>query len=117
MVIFNMFVDIFKNRVYCRVRPLLPSEKVAGARPCISISNNNDSAEEKPYIRVGDRSWGFDGVFDIYSKQQDVYNETVSPLVQSCLAGYNATILACKFYPKDIVFLCCTLFALFMLLI
>jgi hypothetical protein len=53
--------------------------------------------DDKPFVRVGDRSWAFDGVFGIDSKQKDVFDDTVSPLVRSCLDGYNATVLACNF--------------------
>jgi len=48
----------------------------------------------KPDVRLGERSWPFDGVFGPDASQGEVYAASVAPLVRSCLAGYNATVLA-----------------------
>lgn len=36
----------------------------------------------------------FDAVFDAKSRQQDIYDEAIRPLVASVLQGFNATIFA-----------------------
>lgn len=40
------------------------------------------------------KSFTFDYVFDTTSQQSDVYQESVSPLLNKFLEGFNATILA-----------------------
>jgi kinesin family protein 4/21/27 len=40
------------------------------------------------------RQFTFDHVYDQASTQQQVYTECVSDLVEACLEGYNATVLA-----------------------
>jgi len=41
-----------------------------------------------------DKSFSFDYIFDVDSKQQEIYEYCAKELVPSCLAGYNTTILA-----------------------
>lgn len=38
--------------------------------------------------------YSYDYVFDMASTQKDIYNESVVPVVQMVLDGYNGTILA-----------------------
>lgn len=49
-------------------------------------------------VEVGEgdssQNYTFDHVFPQTSKQEDLYEKCVTPLVQSCLEGYNATVLA-----------------------
>ena len=41
-----------------------------------------------------DQSFTFDHVFNDEATQNTIYNDTVKPLVHSCLDGYNATVFA-----------------------
>jgi len=41
-----------------------------------------------------DRKFTFDFAYSPKSSQEQVYKDTVAPLVQSCFSGYNATVLA-----------------------
>lgn len=41
-----------------------------------------------------DRSFTFDKVFEIGTKQEDVFEGCVKNLVLGCFSGYNATVLA-----------------------
>jgi hypothetical protein len=52
---------------------------------------------KKPSVRLDDRLWPFEGVFEGEGAHQEdaLYNAAVAPLVDACLDGYNSTILAC----------------------
>jgi uncharacterized coiled-coil protein SlyX len=43
---------------------------------------------------VADKSFTFDYLYDQASTQQDIYRQSVAPLVEAALAGYNATVFA-----------------------
>jgi len=43
---------------------------------------------------VGDRSFTFDYLYDQRSTQEDIYTNSVRPLVEAALSGYNATVFA-----------------------
>jgi kinesin family protein 4/21/27 len=47
-------------------------------------------------VGIGDKapSYTFDHVFPSATEQRDIYERCVTPLVDSCLEGYNATVLA-----------------------
>lgn len=44
--------------------------------------------------RTSSKVFTFDYVFGPYSKQVDLYNTMVAPLVEEILTGYNCTIFA-----------------------
>uniref|UniRef100_A0A4W5PV28 Kinesin-like protein n=1 Tax=Hucho hucho TaxID=62062 RepID=A0A4W5PV28_9TELE len=54
----------------------------------ITLRNPRASPEELM------KSFTFDAVYDSESKQSDIYDDTVRPLVDSVLQGFNGTILA-----------------------
>lgn len=89
--------EVENVRVVVRVRPLSDKEQEAGYRKVTSVNpltgtiyvtNPASQLQEPP------KTFTFDIVFDIDSKQLDVYNETARPIVDKVLAGYNGTILA-----------------------
>jgi kinesin family protein 4/21/27 len=72
---------------------MLPQE--AGNTQCIEVLSSN--SKDLTIIRLGGEqgpNFTFDEVFPISAKQINVYTDRVLPLVQSCMEGYNATILA-----------------------
>lgn len=73
---------------------MLPFE--AGTTSCIEVLPNSN--QEYTVVRLGGTSSGpkftFDQAFGVQTSQQQVYQHRVAPLVDSCLQGYNATILA-----------------------
>ena len=81
-------------QVAVRVRPMLPFE--AGNTSCIEVLPNSN--QEYTVVRLGGTTSGpkftFDQAFGVETSQQQVYQHRVAPLVDSCLQGYNATILA-----------------------
>jgi kinesin family protein 4/21/27 len=80
-------------QVAVRVRPMLPFE--AGNTSCIEVLPNGH--QEYTVVRLGGTSgpkFTFDQAFGVQTSQQQVYQHRVAPLVDSCLQGYNATILA-----------------------
>lgn len=105
-------------QVAIRVRPFNSKEE---KRECLQLYNNTDEniqrtsdpfgktsdpndtldtehIEKFKTIHVGEdenkHTFTFDQVFPSTTQQQDVYSHCVIPLVESCLEGYNASILA-----------------------
>ncbi|KAJ8687373.1 hypothetical protein QAD02_023167 [Eretmocerus hayati] len=72
-----------KARGYSRVVEVVPSRGV------VEIRNPAEDAS-KDAVKV----FSFDSVYDWNSTQQDIYEETVRPLVFSVLDGFNGTIFA-----------------------
>lgn len=83
-------------RVYCRVRPLQPTESMPQNlilnEPFIS---HPESGIVKFYNHHTHRSnpYAFDKVFTASDEQQHVYDE-LSPLVTSVLDGFNVCVMA-----------------------
>lgn len=95
--------DSSSVQVAVRIRPMLPSE--AGSTPCIDVSCSSsssstvrtDMSEKNNVVRIGGTNgptFTFDEAFSGGSNQKQIYANAVSPLVESCLQGYNATVLA-----------------------
>ncbi|KAL2614181.1 hypothetical protein R1flu_025873 [Riccia fluitans] len=76
-------------RVAVRARPLIEKEFVEKCQECVSYSQDG-----RQIVLGKDRRFTFDYVFPPAVGQEDVYNDCVKPLVESCIAGYNATVLA-----------------------
>ncbi|XP_041451973.1 kinesin-like protein KIF21A isoform X2 [Drosophila obscura] len=76
-------------RVAVRIRPQNSRELIDMCRICTTV------AIGEPQILLGsDKAFTFDYVYDSSSNQGQIYNESVEPLVESTLQGYNATVLA-----------------------
>ena len=72
-----------------RVRPLVARELLESSNICIK------SYEEDNQLVIGkDRAFTFDKVFDIATRQANVFDVCVKNLVLGCFSGYNATVLA-----------------------
>lgn len=81
--------DPIPVRVALRIRPLVPRETGDGCKECIKCIPGH------PQVVIGeDKAFTYDYVFETYSKQEDLYNKTVIPLVEGLFKGYNATVLA-----------------------
>ncbi|KAK3729468.1 hypothetical protein QZH41_019786 [Actinostola sp. cb2023] len=85
----NSKVDDTSVRVALRVRPQSASEQIEMCRVCATVTPGH------PQVILGkDKAFTFDHVFQVASKQDEIYNACVKELVDGCLDGYNATVLA-----------------------
>ncbi|KAJ1722195.1 hypothetical protein LPJ53_003369 [Coemansia erecta] len=76
-------------RVALRIRPLSPQEHVNGETECVT------QLPGVPQVVIGaDRAFTFDYVFSPEVSQEQVYDDSIKPLVAQFLQGYNATVLA-----------------------
>ena len=76
-------------RVAVRARPLIGKELFERSTICVKVR------EEDNQILIGkDRTFSFDRVFGLDSKQEAVFEACVKNLVLGCFVGFNATILA-----------------------
>lgn len=74
--------------LFFRIRPQLPREVIDCCKICTTVS------PDEPQVWIGaNHSYTYDNVFDINSRQETVF-DTVKPLLDGCMQGYNATILA-----------------------
>ena len=82
-------------QVAVRVRPMLPKE--AGNTECVDVLRGANQTDTYNVLQLGGNSgpkFTFDQVFGTETAQCQVYKDRVSPLVENCLEGYNATVLA-----------------------
>nr|GMD04703.1 kinesin-like protein KIN-14U [Ipomoea batatas] len=85
----NKIIDIKGCiRLFCRVRPCLPTDKRRNHQP-LSVES------ERILVRSGAsrKEFGFDKVFPQEANQEDVFVE-VEPILRSALDGHNVCILA-----------------------
>ncbi|KAG2011158.1 kinesin [Coprinopsis cinerea AmutBmut pab1-1] len=104
----NTILELKGNiRVFCRVRPVLPSDLPPQASPeevkaNMAFPDKRDHKEIVLYStsesamgveRKEVYNFGFDRVFEPESTQREVFEE-ISQLAQSCIDGYNVCIFA-----------------------
>lgn len=80
-----MAISSTKVKVCVRCRPLIEQE-THESRVCVSIEGER--------VKIGDKVFSFDHVFNSKSKQGVVYDTAVSSLVEGALQGFNGTIFA-----------------------
>ncbi|OXU30307.1 hypothetical protein TSAR_015423 [Trichomalopsis sarcophagae] len=81
-------------QVFVRVRPANNAEKTSKSPVVVDVPSNKDIVvRERPQDKLT-KKFTFDKVFGPLSKQIDVYNAVVSPLLEEVLAGYNCTVFA-----------------------
>lgn len=92
---FNLVQELQGNiRVYCRVRPRLPSELSAGLEMGIAFTGEHDDLVIKnPQRGQQDKIFEFEKVLKPDLEDTEVFN-AVAPLVTSVLDGYNVCIFA-----------------------
>lgn len=71
-------------RVSVRIRPLTRQEVGQGGKAVL--------AAVAPEIRLGERRFTYDSVFDSAVSQATLYQEVSAPLLASFVDGYNATV-------------------------
>ncbi|GAB2260134.1 hypothetical protein Droror1_Dr00010989 [Drosera rotundifolia] len=89
---FNMIEDMKgKIRVYCRLRPLSDKERAENDRNV--LTSFDEFTVEHPWKDDKPKQHAYDRVFDGFSSQEDVFEDT-KYLVQSAVDGYNVCIFA-----------------------
>jgi hypothetical protein len=71
-------------RVGVRIRPVTHREVGQGGKSVLTASESE--------IRLGDRRFTYDAVFDTAIEQSELYAQVSAPLQASFLDGYNATV-------------------------
>ena len=78
--------------MHFQVRPLIGIEVAKGDNEFVISYPQGDI---EPQIQIGgDKCFTYDHVFNEKSKQTEVYDCAIKPLVDSFLEGYNATVIA-----------------------
>ena len=83
--------DYTSVRVAIRIRPQSTREKIEMCKVCTNVTPN------EPQVTLGckdDKSFTYDFVYDIQSRQDHIFNTSVKTLIDGCFEGYNATVLA-----------------------
>ncbi|KAM5172789.1 kinesin-like protein KIF21A isoform 2-T2 [Mantella aurantiaca] len=76
-------------RVALRIRPQLAKEKIEGCHICTLVTPG------EPQVFLGkDKAFTFDYVFDLDSRQDEIYYQCTEKLIEGCFEGYNATVFA-----------------------
>ncbi|XP_026661452.2 kinesin-like protein KIN-14B [Phoenix dactylifera] len=87
----NDFLDLKGNiRVFCRIRPFLPTENCGYERSVLTSDPSN------VFLRIAEsksKQYNFDKVFHQQSTQEGVFSE-IEPVIKSALDGYNVCIFA-----------------------
>lgn len=84
-------------QVVVRCRPMNEKELLHGYENVVEVYSNRGVVEifnPKEEERTNGKMFTYDAVYDHTSTQQDVYDESVYPLVNSVLEGFNGTIFA-----------------------
>ncbi|OAD60456.1 hypothetical protein WN48_05428, partial [Eufriesea mexicana] len=81
-------------QVFVRVRPINNSEQNNKSTDILEIVNDNEIIIHEHSQDKFSRKFKFNNIFGPSSKQIDVYNIVVSPLLEQVLAGYNCTVFA-----------------------
>ncbi|XP_068928112.1 kinesin-like protein KIF3C [Petaurus breviceps papuanus] len=84
-------------KVVARCRPLSRKEEAAGHEQILEMDVKLGQVTlRNPRAAPGElpKTFTFDAVYDASSKQADLYDETVRPLIDSVLQGFNGTVLA-----------------------
>ena len=67
-----------------RVRPLTNQEIGQGGKSVLHA--------RAPEVRLGERRFTYDAVFDAHVQQEELYQSVSKPLLNSFLEGFNATV-------------------------
>ncbi|XP_043365939.1 kinesin-like protein KIF3C isoform X2 [Dermochelys coriacea] len=84
-------------KVVARCRPMNRKEEAAGYERIMEMDVKLGQVTlRNPKAAPGElaKTFTFDAVYDASSKQADLYDETVRPLIDSVLQGFNGTIFA-----------------------
>ncbi len=88
--------DEVNVQVAVRCRPLNEEEKRNNHPTVVTCDSENKSIKVAygPFTKKIIKSFTFDKVFGMYSRQEEVFEALVRPIVEETLAGFNCTIFA-----------------------
>eukprot|EP00092_Neocalanus_flemingeri_P020555 GFUD01022268.1.p1 GENE.GFUD01022268.1~~GFUD01022268.1.p1 ORF type:complete len:1112 (-),score=327.91 GFUD01022268.1:215-3550(-) len=81
-------------QVFVRCRPLNKAEKEARSYSVVDCPNSREVTVKEKQMSSITKTFQFDKVFGIKSKQLDVYRAVVEPLIGQVMQGYNCTVFA-----------------------
>jgi hypothetical protein len=96
-------------RVGVRIRPLTSQEAGEGGNSVLAVQQQQQHGQQQE-IRLGQRRFTYDAVFDTDVSQHDLYQSVSAPLLTSVLDGYNATVRNVCLYSRELL---CQLFVIF----
>lgn len=83
-------------QVVVRLRPLNAKEKKEGTLPVVTC--NSDRREVAVIKGVGNRAarsaFRFDGVFSLFTTQEEIFDQTLRPMIDDVMRGYESTVFA-----------------------
>ncbi|KOC61857.1 Bipolar kinesin KRP-130 [Habropoda laboriosa] len=80
--------------LFSLIRPISNLERNNKSATVVEVLNNKEViVQERPYDKLS-KKYKFDNVFEPSSKQIEVYNIVVNPLLDEVLAGYSCTVFA-----------------------
>ncbi|ORZ02025.1 kinesin heavy chain [Lobosporangium transversale] len=79
-------------KVVCRFRPQNALEIREGGQPIVSFDDNGQSVKVESKEYPG--TFTFDRIFPWTAKQNDVFEYSISPIVDDVINGYNGTVFA-----------------------
>lgn len=83
-------------QVAVRCRPVNAEERKAGQPSVVTCDSENKSISVSygPSGKKTTKNFTFDKVFGMYSRQDEVFDAIVRPIVDEVLEGFNCTIFA-----------------------
>ncbi|GMR47574.1 hypothetical protein PMAYCL1PPCAC_17769 [Pristionchus mayeri] len=81
-------------KVLCRCRPLNDREKALTSKVCVEMMGAEGKVMLFPADNDPPKEFTFDGAYFMDSTAEQIYNESVFPLVESVIEGYNGTVFA-----------------------
>ncbi|XP_045454761.1 kinesin-like protein Klp61F [Melitaea cinxia] len=81
-------------QVFVRLRPLNQRERDIKSLGVVEVINGREVVVRQSQQSMHTKRFTFDRAFPPHSKQVEVYQEVVSPLIEEVLAGYNCTVFA-----------------------
>lgn len=83
-------------QVAVRCRPVNAEERKSGQPSVVTCDSENKNIKISygPTGKKQIKNFTFDKVFGMYSRQEEVFDSMVRPIVEECLEGFNCTIFA-----------------------
>jgi len=83
-------------QVAVRCRPVNAEERKSGQPSVVTCDSENKNIKISygPTGKKQIKNFTFDKVFGMYSRQEEVFDSMVRPIVDECLEGFNCTIFA-----------------------